>query len=217
MIESVLFDLDGTLVHTAPGILGGFRQTLTAAGVPLVTPIDERVIGPPLLATLERLTGITDAAHLDRLATAFKQVYDTDGVRAAEPYPGTEMVLDALRAQGRRLFVVTNKRAHPTRLILERLGWWSRFEHVYSPDSLTPPAKRKAAVVAHLVEAHGVRAGAATLVGDSAEDGDAAGANAVPFVAARYGYGTPIPTDGTSPVGSLGAITELPDLLGRLD
>ncbi|MDA1080057.1 MAG: HAD hydrolase-like protein [Gemmatimonadetes bacterium] len=217
MISTVLFDFDGTLVHTAPGILAGFRKTLSMAGVEPIEKIDERVIGPPLLATLTRLTGIAPGSDLDRLASAFKATYDADGILGAEPYPGLVEMFDALERAGRRSFVVTNKRHVPARAIAERLGIATRLAGLYSLDSLTPPAPRKQAVVARLLADHGIAAASAIFVGDSAEDAEAAAGNGLRFVAAGYGYGSPLGVADAPAAGALNSLADLPDLLHRLD
>ena len=217
MIESLLFDLDGTLVHTAPGILACFRATLDQAAVAPIAAIDERVIGPPLMATLERLTGITDATVLDRLATSFKAMYDTEGVRHADPYPGTGEALEAFAKAGRRLFVVTNKRAHPTRLILDRFGWTPLFTGIYSPDSFAPPARKKAATLERVLADHTIRPDRALFIGDSVDDADAAGAHHMRFIAVTYGYGTPVATDRSPPAATIAAISDLATTVARLD
>ena len=85
MITTVLFDLDGTLIHSAPGILAAFRKVLADAGIEPVDAVDERVIGPPLMKTLARLSGLEPGERLDAVATAFKATYDTVGVYHADP------------------------------------------------------------------------------------------------------------------------------------
>ncbi|HVZ50280.1 MAG TPA: HAD hydrolase-like protein [Gemmatimonadaceae bacterium] len=217
MISAVLFDFDGTLVHSAPGILAGFRATLAAAGVPAVEAVDERVIGPPLLVTLRRLTGLDAPDELDRLAAAFRATYDAHGVLEADAYEGLADVLAALAAARRRAFVVTNKRNAPARAIAGRLGILPQLEDVYSLDSLTPPAPRKAALVAHVLRARAIAPGTAVMVGDSAEDAEAAAANDLPFVAVAYGYGTPHAFEGARPVATLERLADLPAVLRRLD
>lgn len=216
MIEIVLFDFDGTLVHTAPGILNGFRRVFADAGIIPAEPVDERVIGPPLLDTLSRLSGVVDQSSLDRLSAAFKAWYDVEGVLQAEPYPGLDQMFDSLRANGRRAFVVTNKRITAARAIAERLGISPQLAELYSLDSLTPPAPRKRALVAHVLATHGIDPMAAVLVGDSAEDAEAAAGNGVRFIAATFGYGAPLGVSDAPAVGALASIGELPDLLQRL-
>jgi len=217
MIAAVLFDLDGTLVHSAPGILVSFRKTFDEAGIRAVESVDERVIGPPLVATLRRLTGIEDELRIGELARAFKAIYDTHGVLAAEPYPGLGEVLGALAAARRQSFMVTNKRQLPARLIAERLGIMPHLAGLYSLDTLTPPASKKRTVVAHLLAEHGIDATTAVLVGDSVEDAEAAASNGVRFVACTYGYGSPFAFTEAAPAATLDRLADLPDVLARLD
>ncbi len=217
MISALLFDFDGTLVHTAPGILAGFRIALNTAGVTAVEAIDERVIGPPLMTTLRRLTGLDSAPELDRLATLFKATYDTAGVLEAEPYDGLADVLRALDEAKRRAIVVTNKRLAPARVIAARLGILPHLKGLYSLDSFTPPAPRKAVVVERLLHEHGIDAATGVMVGDSVEDAAAAAANGLRFIGATYGYGTPLLFQGAAPVASLDRLADLPDLLRQLD
>lgn len=215
MIEAVLFDLDGTLVHSSPGVLESFRRTFITAGVAAVDTIDERVIGPPLRSTLERLTGLTNPARIDHLAAVFREVYDTEGAMAADPYPGLDDVLDALAATGSRAFIVTNKRIHPARLIADRLGLTARLAGVYALDSYTPAAARKQVVIARVLAEHRLDATATVMVGDSVEDGEAAEANGVAFIAATYGYGSPL--NAPRPAAVIGELADLPAALMRLN
>lgn len=217
MVSTVLLDFDGTLVHTAPGILAGFRAILAAAGVEAIEPIDERVIGPPLRATLTRLTGIESAERIERLAEAFRDTYDADGVLDAFGYEGLDETLAAFAAERLRTFVVTNKRLAPARAIAERLGILPRLESLYSLDSLTPPAPRKAAVVERLLQERGVARAEAVMVGDSVEDAQAAAANDIRFVAVTYGYGTPLAFADARPAAMLDRLGDLPMILRQLD
>lgn len=217
MITTVLFDLDGTLIHSSPGILAAFRKVLVEAGIEPVEAVDERVIGPPLMATLARLTGIAPGSRLDTLAAAFKATYDTVGVLHADPYPGCGDVLARLVSAGRKSYIVTNKRRVPAAAIAERLGMNPKLAGLYTLDSLSPPAPRKRDVVAHILVERQVPRGTAVMVGDSGDDADAAAANGIPFVAVTYGYGNPLADPAVRPAAVLDRLAELPDVLARLD
>lgn len=188
--QHVLFDLDGTLIDSAPAILASYRETFAAAGRAPAVPIDEGIVGPPLLETLELLAGSTNAALVGELAAHFKASYDTAGYRRTAAYDGVGDMLTRLAAGGCRLAIATNKRLHPTRLILEHLGWAGHFDAVYALDMSEPRLPDKAAMIARLLADRGIPREAAVYVGDRSEDGEAADANRLPFLAATWGYGS---------------------------
>jgi len=216
MITTVMFDLDGTLVHSAPGVLASFRKTFETEGVSPIATIDESVIGPPLVTTLTRLTGVADPGRLDQLARAFKATYDTEGVLHAEPYPGMTEVLKGLADARRQSFIVTNKRLVPARMIAERLGMMPYLTGIYSLDSYTPAAARKRIVVERLLAEHGIAGGSALMVGDSVEDADAAAANGMQFAAATYGYGSPLSFADATPALTLERLSDLAGFIAGL-
>lgn len=191
----ILFDLDGTLIDSAPAILASFRDAFARAGVTPVIPIDDSIIGPPLTETLQLLAGSTDAALIDRLADGFKASYDTEGYKATAPYAGVGEMLAGLKAAGLRLAIATNKRIHPTRLILEHLGWRAHFEHIYALDLFSPRLPHKAAMIGRLLADHEIPVAGSIYIGDRSEDGESADANQLPFLAATWGYGSITPEE----------------------
>lgn len=191
----ILFDLDGTLIDSAPAILASFRDAFARAGVTPVIAIDDSIIGPPLTETLQLLAGSTDAALIDRLADGFKASYDTEGYKATAPYAGVGEMLAGLKAAGLHLAIATNKRIHPTRLILEHLGWLAHFEHIYALDLFSPRLPHKAAMIGRLLADHEIPVAGSIYIGDRSEDGESADANQLPFLAATWGYGSITPEE----------------------
>jgi phosphoglycolate phosphatase len=185
----VIFDLDGTLIDSAPSILSCFRKILEEARVVPLLPLDESLIGPPLPQTLQLLTGIRDEKIIAGLVDAFKRIYDTEGYRDSLPYPGVFEALTGLQAAGYRLALATNKRILPTRLILEHLGWNGYFDSVWSLDCVQPRLADKAVMLSEILKAGGIAPTQAAYIGDKIEDGRAAQANRMQFVAAHWGYG----------------------------
>jgi len=185
---NILFDLDGTLVDSAPSILAGFGAVVARHAITPQVPLDSRLIGPPLLPTLQRITGMNDTEALQAMAATFKASYDQEGYRLTAVYPGIDAALRAL-VQRATLYIVTNKRIHPTRLILDHLGWAPLFTGVYAQDAYSPPLPSKAAVIGHVLQAHSIDPASALYVGDRAEDGEAATANGLRFAWATWGYG----------------------------
>lgn len=214
MIRDILFDLDGTLIDSSPGILASFARVLAAHGLAPVVALDPSIIGPPLADTLRTLSGIGDETLLAALADDFKRDYDSIGYRQTEPYPGVPEGLAALAAAGLRLYIITNKRIVPTRKILDALGLASHFAGVHSRDETTPAAASKAAVVRRVMADRGIRPSGALFVGDTEEDAEAARDNELRFVHATWGYGAI--GDGTNKGFGLEGFGLLPDLVRSL-
>lgn len=188
--QHILFDLDGTLIDSAPAILASYHDAFASARVEPAITIDASIVGPPLRETLELLSGSDDPVLLDELAAHFKASYDTRGYKATAAYPGVNDLLSALVAQRRRLAIATNKRLHPTRLILQHLGWSAFFDAVYALDMCTPRLPDKATMIGRLLMDHAIPRGSAVYVGDRLEDGESATLNSLPFYAATWGYGS---------------------------
>ena len=191
----VLFDLDGTLIDSAPAILASYRDAFAAAGRTPAIAIEPGIVGPPLLETLEMLSGSDDPALIAALAQGFKASYDSRGYRQTAAYTGVGDMLARLKAGGCRLSIATNKRLHPTRLILAHLGWSSHFEAVYALDLFEPRLQDKAAMIARLLADLDIAREEAVYVGDRSEDGLSANANQLPFLAATWGYGSLSPAE----------------------
>lgn len=195
MYPHILFDLDGTLIDSAPAILASFREAFAQTGVVPVRAIDDSIIGPPLKETLQMLAGSSEAGLIGQLEAAFKASYDSEGYKATAAYAGVGDLLAALAGAGLTLSIATNKRIHPTRLILEHLGWLHHFAHIYALDLFTPRLPDKAAMIARLLADQGIAKEEAIYIGDRSEDGESADANGLPFIAVTWGYGSLTPAE----------------------
>jgi phosphoglycolate phosphatase len=186
----ILFDLDGTLIDSAPAILASYREAFARCDVAPARTIDESIVGPPLIETLQLITGSHDKALIERLADGFKASYDSEGYKQTAAYAGVGTMLEALKSAGLQLSIATNKRILPTRLILAHLGWLGYFEHIYALDLFEPRLPDKAAMIARLLADHELPEGRSIYIGDRSEDGESADANQLPFIAATWGYGS---------------------------
>lgn len=187
-ITDVIFDLDGTLIDSAPSILACFARTLAANGIEPALPLTSDLIGPPLHETLYRLSGVDDDAQLAGMIRGFKQHYDLGGYKETVIFPGVHAMLRKLHGVGLRLHIATNKRLRPTELILAHFGWNIFFSAIYASDSRTPPFTGKDEMLSELLRDERIAPSAAVYIGDRHDDRVAAEANDLGFIAAAWGY-----------------------------
>jgi phosphoglycolate phosphatase len=184
-----VFDLDGTLVDSVPGIDAAAGAALNEVAPETALPSLRDFIGPPIRTMLQRALGWTDAARLDTLERAFRRHYDAGTWRESRPYPGVNETLRELHAKGGRLHVLTNKPLQATHCILDFLGWTPLLEAVICPQSSKPPFANKATAALDLRERRSLPKTTTLLVGDSTDDQEAAAAAGFNFAAAAWGYG----------------------------
>lgn len=190
MRDNIIFDFDGTLIDSAPGILATYAEVLSAAGITPAVPLDQHLIGPPLQPTMEKLLGDrhADSILLQALIEEFKLRYATTGVAHTPAYPKADETLHALRNQDYTLYLATNKRASPTLALLEKFGWEQHFRRVYCIDSRQPPYADKTEMLRHLLAENRLSAIHAMYIGDTHGDYLAASACGIDFAAAQWGY-----------------------------
>ena len=185
--RDIVFDLDGTLIDSAPSILASMQAAFEQAGIAPRGPLTPALIGPPLAQTLRSLLPEASEAALPGLIEGFKRHYDESGYQASRVYPGVPDMLQALGQMPVRLHIATNKRIAPARRIVEHLGWDGFFAGVYALDFYTPALAHKTAMLQRLRAS--LADPAPIYVGDRAEDAEAAQASGMPFLWAPWGYG----------------------------
>lgn len=187
-IKDVIFDLDGTLVDSAPSILLCLAEALASQGIVPMAPLSPLVIGPPLRETLRNISGCADDKTIAAMAATFVEHYDLRGYRQTQVFAGVEAMLHDLKVAGLRLHIATNKRLRPTQLILSHLGWNELFCAVYALDLRHPSFTSKGEMLDVLLQAEGIAPTEAIYIGDRSDDWKAAQANALPFIAAVWGH-----------------------------
>jgi phosphoglycolate phosphatase len=184
-----VFDLDGTLIDSAPDIHAAGNAVLAAEGLPPVTPDQSRsFIGNGARIYVERLeraaAGANDPARTARMRDLFIAEYEV-AHGLTRIYPGVEAALASLRGQGWRLAICTNKPHGPALTVLAHFGWTGLFDAVIGGDSLPvvkpDPAPLQAAIA-------GLGGGPVVYVGDSEVDAQTAQAARVPFALFTGGY-----------------------------
>ncbi len=184
-----MFDLDGTLIDSVPGIARALREAFRCAGKAMPEGEVSQFVGPPIRVIARGLDPSLTDADLSLIEPAYRASYDSDGWRHSALYPEVTETLTHLRAKGLPLFVVTNKPRLPTARLLAHFELDSLFTEVLSRDSREPPYPEKASMLADLICRRKLRPEQAWMVGDTAEDGEAAARCGMPFVYATYGYG----------------------------
>jgi len=188
VITHVLFDLDGTLIDSLPGIEWSARAAMAECGLSADLSDLRRRIGPPIRDILAGVCGATGEV-LSRLEAGFRRSYDADGWRMTELRPGVMELLLQLRSAGRRLWVVTNKPSFATGQILKELKIDGMFEHFLCRDSRVPPFGSKKEVLEELMRSRDIAAASAFLVGDTIEDCRAATGVGLRCMIVPGGYG----------------------------
>jgi phosphoglycolate phosphatase len=185
----LIFDLDGTLVDSRPGIQGSLREAVRQV-FPDINPAGlDFEIGPPVREMFQKALQGVSLTELDQLQTVFRVSYDGSGWKQTYAYPGVGETLNELTQRGNACYLVTNKPALSTSRILTHLGLAHYFKEMLSPDSHQPGFKNKAAALGFLLESQRIANENAMYIGDSAEDLGISEKYGLGFIGIEYGYG----------------------------
>jgi phosphoglycolate phosphatase len=187
----VLFDLDGTLSDSAPGILAALRYALAANGVePLDAHTERDLLGPPFYESLPPLIGGEE--KLPAVIEAYRRKYGEGGMFDTEAYDGIRDVLQYLHADcGIQLAVATSKPENYAIPIVEHLGLSEYFATV-GGDELDGSLRTKALVIGKVLRRLGITApDGVVMVGDRAHDVLGAREHGIRCIGAGWGYGMP--------------------------
>lgn len=197
-LRSATFDLDGTLVDSIPDLAAACHAMLAELGQRPRTDDDiHRFVGKGMAVLVERcLTwdAAPEASLLEAGIAAFRRHYADLNGRASTVYPGVVDGLEAFRALGLPLGVVTNKPAAFTAPLLERMGLAAYFEVVISGDTLAFKKPRPEPLL-HACALLATEPGLNLHVGDSLNDIESARAAGCPVICVPYGYNEGRPVD----------------------
>ncbi len=210
----ILFDLDGTIVDSAPGITATLAYTFEQLGLPIPSPAElVAYVGPPILDSFRDLAGFTPEQS-QRALDIYRPQYLKTGVFDAAVYPGIPEVLKAIRAADIPLSLATSKPETPATLILEHYDLLKYFD-VITGASDDEKRSAKADVVEEALKRlvdFGADVSNPVMVGDRHHDVVGAAAHGVPTIFVRWGYGSPAEEVGT--IGVADDAAELRRLLG---
>jgi len=211
-MPTVVFDLDGTLVDTAPDLVATLNQIFAREGLPPVDySVARKMIGGGARAMIQRglvAEGRSPEHTIDQLVADFIELYASQIAERSRPFPQLETVLDGLAARGCRFAVCTNKLEWLSVRLLDALGLSERFAAICGPDTFGVSKPNPQLLFGTIARAGG-KADAALMVGDSATDVATARAAAIPVVAVDYGY-SEIPAAELGADRVISALTQLP-------
>ncbi len=194
---TIVFDLDGTLVDTAPDLMRALNETLDLEGLPHPPSSQvKKLVGQGARALIERGAAFSGARfstdRIDQLTAAFIEFYRADIAGKSRAYPGVEGALAQLAAAGAKLAVCTNKRTDLSVQLLEALKLADRFSAIVGADAVADRKPHPDHYRAAVSRAGGV-VRRSLMVGDSAADVAAAKGAGAPVVVVKFGYADEAP------------------------
>lgn len=186
----LLFDLDGTLTDSRPGIINSIRHSLTENQ--LAVPEADALlwcIGPPILESFMKLVG-PESPHLFEPAVAkYRERYSETGIFENEVYPEIVDTLTALQDAGHILHVATSKAEIYAKRIITHFDL-DRFFTSVNGSELDGTRSNKAELIAHILQQQNISAADTVMIGDREHDMIGAVKNGIPAIGALWGYGT---------------------------
>lgn len=185
--RTLLFDLDGTITDSAPGILRCFRETLPAFGIDV--PDDatlRRFVGPPLEASF-RACGL-EGNDIARAVARYREIYWERGMLDCAVYEGIPALLGDLKGAGYRVALATSKMEALAAQILRHFGLAEHFSFI--GGSLETSRRKKTDVIDYVLGALGCERAAALMIGDTAHDLTGAASSGIDAVGVTYSYCT---------------------------
>jgi phosphoglycolate phosphatase len=209
----VVFDLDGTLVDTAPDLINALNFILGREGLPPVPLHAARnMIGAGARRLLERgleldgrSAGLED---ITRLTNDFIDYYAAHIADLSRPFEGLESALDDLGARGYRFAVCTNKLEWLSKLLLDRLGLSARFSAICGADTFGV-SKPDPAILRQTIARAGGQLASAIMVGDAGPDIGVARRAGIPVIGVEFGY-TEVPIADLKPDRLISHLSDLP-------
>jgi phosphoglycolate phosphatase len=215
----IAFDLDGTLVDTAPDLIAALNHVLTREGLrPVPLKSARNMIGAGARKMIERgleLDGHAMMADdIDRLMKDFVAFYADHIADASRPFEGLEAALDVLEARGFRFAVCTNKLEGLSKLLLDKLDLSKRFAAICGADTFGV-TKPDPTILRETVARAGGQLADTIMVGDAGPDIGVARRAGIPVIGVEFGY-TEVPIAELGPDRLIGHMRELPAAVASL-
>lgn len=188
--EQILFDVDGTLIDSREGIIASVQYAMGKAGRDTLDPKTiQKTIGMPLIPMIQALVPDLDEENSKQMAVWYREYFSDRGVMQHQVYDGVAELLAKLHEAKKTLTVVTSKPLPFTERVLEKLDFRKYFCMVYAPE-VTLKTRKKGEFIADFLKESGVDLTACVMIGDRAEDINAAGENGMSAIGVTYGFGS---------------------------
>ncbi|MGA7710550.1 MAG: HAD-IA family hydrolase [Rhizomicrobium sp.] len=219
MTPALIFDLDGTLVDTAPDLLAALNSVLVCAGRRPVDLSDLRhLVGfgaRVMMSEAFKLTGAAaDPERIEGFMDNFIDHYRSHIADGSRPYPGVAETLKGFKAAGARMGVLTNKPHDLTMLLMAKLGLDGYFAAIFGQGQ-RPYTKPDGRIFQDVVQAIGGAGSGAVMIGDSVTDVQTARNGGAPVILLSYGY-TPEPARKLGADAVVDNFCEVPAAVGPL-
>lgn len=188
-LPALIFDLDGTITDSKPGILGCLRKVIDLYQINYSGELD-RFVGPPVEEWTVDLMPRASGEERTALARDYRACYDREGWKNNSVFAGVREMLTQLHRQGFSLFVCTSKWQHFAVRILEAFELAGLFTAIYG-DKAEFDNHSKVGLLASLLREHSLDRDSVWMIGDRSYDFEAARANHIRCLAAGWGYGSP--------------------------
>lgn len=208
LYDAALFDLDGTIIQSDPGIIGSVKKMLADVGWEMPEGFDyTRFIGPPIFDSLVRLAQMPQDLA-EKGIVIYRQYYNAGEIFNGAVYPGIREVFTALREQNVRVCVATSKPQPMAERVLGHFGLTHWLDCICAADT-SDKQSNKEELIERALGICKVPRERAVMIGDTRFDAQGAAAAQVDFIGALYGYGTEEEMRAFGPCRFVQAVPEL--------
>lgn len=183
MIKNIIFDLDGTISKSAPGILNAFEYALEKMGETYSRDDLYKYIGPPLRDSFVKELG-EDLA--DQGVDFYREYYFNKGLFETEIYDGIKDLMENLNSGSYKIYLATSKGEESSKKILDYFGILDYFSYVSGSENNKNTKKK---VIDHLLKENNLKSSESIMIGDRSYDIEAANNLEIKTIAVTYGYG----------------------------
>lgn len=186
----VLFDLDGTLTESGPGILSCVQQTMEQLEIPVPSPqVLRTFIGPPMYQSFSQTCGLSEEKS-EQAVAVYRKIYEEGGIFKNSVYPHTLQLLQNLRQAGALLCVATSKPKIQADRVVRHFGLAPLVDFVAGPVGGAEHVSSKAQLIESCLHRFSMQPQQSVMIGDTRFDAEGARLSGVDFIGVLHGYGT---------------------------